>query len=80
MNALNPELDIAVLAYSTLGLAIQNAQLFRDAGRRFDEMAALVEVAREISATLDPRIVLERMADRAQTLLEVGARQRSRMT
>ena len=56
---------------ATVGIAIQNAQLFRDAGRRFDEMAALVEVAREISATLDPRVVLERMAERAQTLLEV---------
>ena len=41
---------------ATVGIAIQNAQLFRDAGRRFDEMAALVDVAREISATLEPRV------------------------
>ena len=56
---------------ASVGVAIQNAQLFRDAGRRFDEMAALVDVAREISTTLDPRVVLERMAEHARTLIEV---------
>ncbi len=56
---------------ANVGIAIQNAQLFRDAGRRFDEMAALVDVAREISATLDPTAVLERVVERARDLIEV---------
>jgi GAF domain-containing protein/CheY-like chemotaxis protein len=56
---------------ANVGIAIQNAQLFRDAGRRFDEMAALVDIAREISATLDPQVVLEQMAERARTLIGV---------
>ena len=53
---------------ASVGVAIQNAQLFRDAGRRFDEMAALADVAREISATLEPTVVLERMVERARSL------------
>ena len=56
---------------ASVGVAIQNAQLFRDAGRRFDEMAALADVAREISATLEPTVVLERMVERARTLIGV---------
>ena len=34
-------------------------------------MAALVEVAREISATLDPTAVLERVVERARELIGV---------
>ena len=38
--------------------------------RRADEMAALVEVGREISGTLVLDRVLQRIAERAQTLLD----------
>ena len=44
---------LATLA-ANVGVAIQNARLYREAQRRADEMAALAEVGREISATLDP--------------------------
>ena len=59
---------LATLA-SNVGVAIQNARLYRDAQRQAGEMTALAEVAAEISAMLDLGSVLERMADRALTLL-----------
>ena len=56
---------------SNVGTAIRNAQLYREAQRRATEMAELAEVGREISATLDLDGLLERIAERAQELLEV---------
>jgi GAF domain-containing protein/CheY-like chemotaxis protein len=54
---------------ANVGVAIQNARLFREAHRRADEMAALAEVGQEISATLDVQVILERIGERVQTLL-----------
>ena len=54
---------------ANVGVAIQNARLYRDAQRQAAEMTALAEVATEISAMLDLGSVLERIADRAMTLL-----------
>ncbi len=54
---------------ANVGVAIQNARLYRDAQRQAGEMSALAEVSAEISAMLDLGSVLERIADRAQTLL-----------
>jgi GAF domain-containing protein/DNA-binding response OmpR family regulator len=54
---------------ANVGVAIQNARLYRDAQRQAAEMTALAEVAAEISAMLDLGSVLERIADRAMTLL-----------
>ena len=59
---------LATLA-ANVGVAIQNARLYRDSQRQAGEMSALAEVAAEISATLDLGSVLERMADRAVSLL-----------
>ena len=59
---------LATLA-ANVGVAIQNARLYRDAQRQAAEMTALAEVAAEISAMLDLGSVLERIADRALTLL-----------
>ncbi len=59
---------LATLA-ANVGVAIQNARLYRDAQRQAGEMSALAEVAAEISAMLDLGSVLERMADRAVSLL-----------
>jgi signal transduction histidine kinase/DNA-binding response OmpR family regulator len=66
--------DARVLATiaANLGTAIRNAQLYREAQRRAREMAALAEVGREISVTLDLDGVLRQMAERARGLLEAG--------
>ena len=42
-----------------LELALENARLYQDSQRRAQEMSALAEVGREISATLDQKLVLE---------------------
>ncbi|HET7686616.1 MAG TPA: GAF domain-containing protein, partial [Candidatus Limnocylindria bacterium] len=54
---------------ANVGVAIQNARLYAETRRRADEMAALAEVGREISATLELSVVLELIAERAKTLL-----------
>ena len=63
---------LATLA-ANVGVAIQNARLYRDAQRQAAEMAALAEVAAEISAMLDLGSVLLRITERAQTLLAADA-------
>ncbi|MDH4141267.1 MAG: GAF domain-containing protein [Chloroflexota bacterium] len=63
---------LATIAAS-VSVAIQNARLYRETNRRATEMAALADVGREISATLDPAAVLERIAEQAQTLLAAGS-------
>ncbi|HEY6056485.1 MAG TPA: GAF domain-containing protein, partial [Candidatus Limnocylindrales bacterium] len=55
---------------AAVGSAITNARLYQETVRRGDEMAALAEVGREISATLELSTVLERIAGRAITLLD----------
>ncbi len=59
---------LATLA-ANVGVAIQNARLYRDAQRQAAEMTALAEVGSEISAMLDLGSVLERITDRALSLL-----------
>jgi PAS domain S-box-containing protein len=63
--------DVALLSTiaANVGAAIHNAQLYRETQRRANEMAALAEIGREISATLDLDIVLERIAAYARRLL-----------
>ena len=65
------EADVRLLRTiaANVGVAIQNARLYRETHRRANEMAALADVGREISATLDPTTVLERIAERAMNLL-----------
>ncbi|HEY3524038.1 MAG TPA: GAF domain-containing protein, partial [Candidatus Limnocylindrales bacterium] len=50
--------------------AISNARLYQETLRRGDEMAALAEVSREMSATLALSNVLEQIAERALSLLD----------
>jgi PAS domain S-box-containing protein len=51
------------------GVAIQNARLYEESRRHADEMAALIEIGRDISATLDLPSVLERIATHAYSLM-----------
>lgn len=62
------ERRLSILA-STIGAGIQNARLFEEARRRAEEASALAKAAREISESLDPDIVLRRIAERALNLL-----------
>ncbi len=54
---------------ANVGVAVQNARLYDEARRRAQEMAALADVGREMSATLEASVVLELIAERAMTLL-----------
>jgi len=54
-----------------LTIAIENAWLYQETRRRASELAVLIEIDRDISASLDLQIVLERIAIHARNL--VGA-------
>ncbi len=53
----------------TMSVALQNAGLFDEIQRRTREAAALAEVGRDVSATLDLGTVMERIAHHAKDLL-----------
>ncbi|MCV0403480.1 MAG: GAF domain-containing protein [Chloroflexi bacterium] len=66
------ESDARLLATvaANVGVAVQNARLYAETRRRAEEMAALADVGREMSSTLELAVVLELIANRAQTLLD----------
>ena len=66
------EADVRLLSTiaANVGTAIQNARLYEETRRHAEEVGALNDVGREISATLDLDRVLERIGERAMTLLE----------
>ena len=67
------EADMRLLSTlaTNMGVAIENGRLFQETQRRAREMAALSEVGRDISATLDLPTVLERIAQHTIELLDV---------
>src|SRR4029453_13909575 len=54
---------------NTLSVALENARLFDETQRRSRETAALAEVGRDISSTLDLATVMDRIAHHAKDLL-----------
>jgi len=62
--------DILTTIASQAAIAVENARLFQETQRRAQEMTALAEVGREISATLQLGAVLERIATYAKELLQ----------
>ncbi len=54
---------------SAMGVALENAKLFDEIQRRTRESAALAEVGRDISSTLDLPTVMDRIARHAKELL-----------
>ncbi len=54
---------------ASLSVALENARLFDETRRRASEMAALTEIGREVSASLDLNTVLARISTRARELL-----------
>jgi signal transduction histidine kinase/CheY-like chemotaxis protein len=65
------EADVRLLSTiaGSLGAALESARLFADNQRRARESAALAEVGREISSTLDLAQVMQRIAHHARELL-----------
>ena len=63
------DLNFLVSVARQAAIAIESARLYLETQRRANEMAALAEVGRDISATLDLPTVLERMARHARELL-----------
>jgi GAF domain-containing protein/CheY-like chemotaxis protein/tetratricopeptide (TPR) repeat protein len=61
---------ITTLANS-MSVALENARLFDETNRHARESAALTEVGRDISSTLDLSSVMERIASHARELLKV---------
>jgi signal transduction histidine kinase/DNA-binding response OmpR family regulator/tetratricopeptide (TPR) repeat protein len=65
-----PELELLMAMANQVAVAIENARLFSETQSRAREMAALAEVGRDVSATLDLNTVMERIAAHAKDLLE----------
>ena len=63
------ELDFLVSVSRQTSIAIESARLYLEIERRAEEMSALADVGREISATLDLETVMEQIAARARQLL-----------
>jgi PAS domain S-box-containing protein len=62
--------DILATIASQAAIAIENARLFQEARRRAQETAALAEVGREISTTLDVETVLNKIVAYARDLFQ----------
>ena len=54
---------------NSMSVALENARLFDETQRRTRETAALAEVGRDISSTLDLPTVMDRIARHAKDLL-----------
>ena len=63
------EVRLLTTLANTMSVALENARLFDETQRRARETAALVEVGRDISATLDLATVMDRIARHAKDLL-----------
>ena len=63
------EVRLLTTIASSMGVALQSARLFDETQRRTRETAALAEVGRDISSTLDLPTVMDRIACHAKQLL-----------
>ncbi|MGA8031425.1 MAG: GAF domain-containing protein, partial [Casimicrobiaceae bacterium] len=58
---------------ASMGVALQNARLFDETQRHGRETAALAEVGRDLSSSLDLATVMDRIAHHARDLLQAGS-------
>ncbi|HJU23813.1 MAG TPA: GAF domain-containing protein [Casimicrobiaceae bacterium] len=63
------DLRLLMTLANTMSVALENARLFDETQRRTRETAALAEVGRDISSTLDLTRVMDRIAHHAKELL-----------
>jgi signal transduction histidine kinase/CheY-like chemotaxis protein len=66
------DLDFLVSVARQASIAIESARLYLETEQRAEEMATLAQVGRDISATLELNVVLDRIAEAAQTLLRAA--------
>jgi signal transduction histidine kinase len=64
------DLNLLSTIATNVGAAIQNAQLYRQTQQHARQQAALAEVGRDVSATLDLTLVLDRIVAHAHELLD----------
>ncbi|HET9763457.1 MAG TPA: GAF domain-containing protein, partial [Casimicrobiaceae bacterium] len=69
----NSDLGLLVTLAGSLGVAFDNARLFDETQRRARETAALAEVGRDISSTLELSTVMDRIANHARNLLNASS-------
>jgi GAF domain-containing protein len=65
-----PEIELAITIANQASIALDSARLYQEAQHRAQETTALAEVGRDISATLDIEVVLERIVAYAKELLQ----------
>ncbi|HAP43725.1 MAG: hypothetical protein A2087_13715 [Spirochaetes bacterium GWD1_61_31] len=63
------DIELLTTIAATASSAIQNVRLYKETRRREQEASALAEIGREVSASLNPETVLERIVDLAHPLL-----------
>ena len=68
-----PDVRLLQTLANSMSVALDNARLFDETQRRTRETAALAEVGRDISSTLDLATVMDRIAGHAKTLLNAGS-------
>ena len=66
-----PEIELALTIANQASIALDSARLYQEAQHRTQETTALAEVGRDISATLEIEVVLERIVAYAKDLLQV---------
>ena len=66
------ELDFLVSLARQAAIAIESARLYTETESRASQMATLAEISREIAATLELPVVMERVTSRARDLLAAG--------
>ncbi len=64
------EIELALTVVNQASVALDSARLYQEAQHRAQETAALAEVSRDVSATLDLEDVLERIVSYAKELLK----------
>jgi signal transduction histidine kinase/DNA-binding response OmpR family regulator len=66
------EVKLLSTVAGSMGVALENARLLEETQRRAREAAALAEVGRDLSSTLDLGTVMDRIARHAKDLLQAG--------
>jgi GAF domain-containing protein len=64
------EVELSLTIANQAAIALESARLYQEAQRRAQETTALAEVGRDISATLDLEVVLERIVAYAKDLMQ----------